>query len=125
MKRITAVLFLSSALLGAGTVMAQESTPIAPDNSAVNIRDRDAGAVTADQQSSVKTDVELTRKIRQAVTKDQSLSMMAHNVKIISVDGSVTLRGPVKTEKEKSAVAHIAEAIAGAERIDNKLEVKN
>jgi hyperosmotically inducible periplasmic protein len=125
LKRITAVLFLSSALLGPGIGMAQESTPIAPDNSAVNSRDRDAEAITADQQSNAKRDVELTRKIRRAVTKDDSLSMMAHNVKIISTEGSVTLRGPVKTEEEKRAVAHIAEAIAGADKIDNQLEVKN
>lgn len=125
MKRITAVLFLSSALLGPGTILAQESTPAAPDNSAVNIRDREAGAVTADHQSSSKVDVELTRKIRRAVTKDQSLSMMAHNVKIISAEGNVTLRGPVKTEEEKRAVARIAETIAGADKIDNQLEVAN
>jgi hyperosmotically inducible periplasmic protein len=125
LKQIATILFLSSALLGPGIAMAQESTPIAPDNSAVNIRDRDARAVTADQQSSAKSDVELTRKIRRAVIKDQSLSMMAHNVKIISADGSVTLRGPVKTEEEKSAVGHIAQAIAGADKIDNQLEVKS
>ena len=47
----------------------------------------------------------LTRKIRRAVVKDSSLSMMAHNVKIISSNGNVTLRGPVKTEQEKSVIA--------------------
>jgi hyperosmotically inducible protein len=50
--------------------------------------------------------------------------MMAHNVKIITTGGSVTLRGPVKDEDEKRTVAHIAETIAGADRIDNQLEVK-
>jgi osmotically-inducible protein OsmY len=105
--------------------MAQEPTPNAPDNSAVNVRDRDPGAVTAGQQSSAKSDVELTRKIRRAVTKDKSLSMMAHNVKIISADGNVTLRGPVNTEEEKTTVGRIAEAIAGADKIDNQIDVKN
>ena len=125
MNRIAVALVLSSALLGQGIVMAQEPTPNASDNSAVNVRDRDAGAVTAGQQSSAKSDVELTRKIRRAVSKDKSLSMMAHNVKIISADGNVTLRGPVNTEEEKTTVGRIAEAIAGADKIDNQIDVKN
>jgi hyperosmotically inducible periplasmic protein len=124
LKRISLVVFLASTLIGTGALLAQESTPLAPDNSAVNARDRDAGAVTADQQSNAKNDVELTRRIRRAVTKDQRLSMMARNVKIISADGGVTLRGPVESEKEKRTIAHIARKIAGTDKIDNQLEVK-
>ncbi|HEY6418706.1 MAG TPA: BON domain-containing protein [Candidatus Binataceae bacterium] len=125
MKRIALTLVLSSALLGFGTVtMAQDAPPVAPDNSAVNARDRDAGAMTAGQQSNAKSDVALTRKIRRAVVKDHSLSMLAHNVKIVSANGSVTLRGPVKTEEEKTAIASKAQAIAGADKVDNQLEVK-
>ena len=104
--------------------MAQESPPPAPDNSAVNVRDRAPGAMTADQQSNAKSDVELTRRIRRAVVKDHSLSMLAHNVKIVSANGSVTLRGPVKTEEEKTAIASKAQAIAGAGNVNNQLEVK-
>jgi hyperosmotically inducible protein len=114
-------LLLCSALLGAGTLaMAQE----APDNSGVNVRDRASGAITAGQQSNSKSDMELTRKIRRSVTKDDSLSMMAHNVKIVSVGGSVTLRGPVETEQEKTIIANKAVAIAGASNVDDQLEVK-
>ena len=80
--------------------------------------------MTAGQQSNSKGDVELTRKIRRAVVKDGSLSMMAHNVKIISANGNVILRGPVKTKEEKAAVANKAQAIAGADKVDNQLEVK-
>jgi hyperosmotically inducible periplasmic protein len=104
--------------------MAQDSTPTAPDNSAVNVRDRAPGAMTASQQSNAKSDVELIRKIRRAVVRDQSLSVLAHNVKIVSVNGSVTLRGPVKTEEEKTAIASKAQGIAGADKVDNQLEVK-
>jgi len=104
--------------------MAQNPTPVPPDNSAVNARDRDAGAVTADQQSNTKSDVELIRKIRRAVVKDQSLSTMAHNVKIVSANGSVILRGPVKTDGEKTAIGNIAQHIAGPDKVDNQLEVK-
>jgi hyperosmotically inducible periplasmic protein len=125
LKKPVLTLALSSALLGLATVtMAQDSAPPAPDNSAVNVRDRAPGAMTADQQSNAKSDVELTRRIRRAVVKDHSLSMLAHNVKIVSANGSVTLRGPVKTEEEKAAVASKAQAIAGAGNVNNQLEVK-
>ena len=125
MKRIALTLILSAALLGLGTVTrAQDSPPAAPDNSAVNVRDRAPGAVTAGQQSNVKSDLEITREIRRAVVKDHSLSMLAHNVKIVSANGSVTLRGPVKTEEEKTAIASKARAIAGAGKVDDQLEVK-
>jgi len=125
LKRIALTLVLSSVLLGLGTVtMAQESGSVAPDNSAVNVRDRDPGAMTAGEQSNSKSDVELTREIRRAVVKDHSLSMLAHNVKIVTANGSVTLRGPVKTEEEKTAIASKAQQIAGADKVDNQLEVK-
>ena len=104
--------------------MAQDSSPAAPDNSAVNVRDRAPGAMTAGQQSNAKSDVEITREIRRAVVKDHSLSMLAHNVKIVSANGNVTLRGPVKTEEEKTAIASKAQAIAGAGKVDDQLEVK-
>jgi osmotically-inducible protein OsmY len=104
--------------------MAQDSAAVAPDNSAVNVRDRAPDAITAGEQSSAKSDVELTREIRRAVVKDDSLSMLAHNVKIVADNGSVTLRGPVKTEQEKVAIASKAQAIAGANKVNDQLEVK-
>ena len=125
MKQRVATLALSLALLGLASVtMAQNLPPVAPDNSGVNVRDRNPETMTAGQQSNAKGDVELTRRIRRAVVKDNSLSMMAHNVKIISANGSVILRGPVKTEQEKAAIALKAQAIAGADKVDNQLEVK-
>ena len=125
MNHIASVLILSASLVGLPSIsMAQDSTPVAPDNSAVNVRDRNAPAVTADQQSNDKADVELTRQIRRAVTKDGSLSTMAHNIKIMSANGEVTLRGPVKTQQERTVVASKAQAIAGADKVDNQLEVK-
>ena len=125
MKRTALTLVLSSALLGMSPLVLAQNTPaVAPDNSAVNIRDRNPNAMTAGQQSNAKTDVELTRQIRRSVVKDHSLSTLAHNVKIMTVNGSVTLRGPVKTEDEKRDIASKAQAIAGADRVDNQLEVK-
>ena len=124
MRQIALRLVLCSALLGVGTVaMAQDSKPLAANNSGVNVRDRAPGAMTADQQSNAKSDVELTSEIRRAVVKDDQLSMMAHNVKIVSSSGTVTLRGPVKTREEKTVIGHKARAIAGKSMVDNQLEV--
>lgn len=80
--------------------------------------------MTADEQPNNKGDIELTRKIRRAVVKNDSLSLMAHNIKIVTVNGAVTLRGPVKTEEEKATIANTAQQIAGADKVDNQLEVK-
>lgn len=125
MKQTAFAFALSAALLGLlGVSRAQNSAVTAPDNSAVNTRDRAPGSMTADQQSNAKGDVELTRRIRRAVVKDSSLSVLAHNVKIISSNGSVTLRGPVKTEGEKVAIASKAKAIAGVGNVNDQLEVK-
>jgi hyperosmotically inducible periplasmic protein len=123
MRRLAAVFVLSAFLCSGYSVTGAQET-IAPDNSGVNVRDRNAGAMTAGQQSNATSDGNLTRKIRRAVVRDHSLSMLAHNVKIVSANGSVTLRGPVKTEQEKTVIASKAQAIAGADKIDNQLEVK-
>jgi hyperosmotically inducible protein len=126
LKQLGLTLVLSSALFGlSSSAMGQDTKPIAPDNSEINVSDRATTAMTADQQSNVASDVELTRKIRSSVVADNSLSMMAHNVKIISASGSVTLRGPVQTEQERTVIASKAEAIAGAGKVNNQLEVKS
>ena len=125
MKRIALTLVASSALLGLCTItMAQDSAPVAPNNTAVNVRDRAPDAMTAGEQSSATNDVALTRNIRRAVVRDHSLSMLAHNVKIVSANGNVTLRGPVNSEAEKVAIASKAKALAGAGNVNNQLEVK-
>jgi len=125
LKRIALTLVASWVLLGLCTAtMAQDSAPVAPNDTAVNVRDRAPDAMTAGEQSNAKSDVALTRKIRRAVVKDHSLSMLAHNVKIVTANGNVTLRGPVNSEAEKVSIASKAKAIAGAGNVDNQLEVK-
>ncbi len=102
----------------------QSGAPVsnaAPDNSVQN-KDR---SVTADQQTNTRSDVAITRDIRRAIVKDKTLSTYAHNVKIVTKDGSVTLKGPVATEDEKQAVASKAVAVVGsADKVDNQLTVK-
>jgi hyperosmotically inducible periplasmic protein len=117
---------LMMALLMCGlysNVRAQTPSPTAPDNSGINVRDRSNDAVTAGQQSNSKEDLKLTAKIRRAIVKDKSLSTMAHNVKIVSLNGAVTLRGPVKSDEEKATIEAKAQAIAGTDKVDNQLEV--
>jgi hyperosmotically inducible protein len=125
LKNFALVFVVSVLLLGAaGIVRAEDSSPPQRDNSGVNVRERDEAAVTAGQQST-NSDVELTRQIREAVVKDSSLSVTAQNVKIVSANGSVTLRGPVMTAAERDAIGSKAQAIAGADKVNNQPEVKN
>jgi hyperosmotically inducible protein len=126
LKRIALTLVLASSLLVLGSgAMTETPAQNPPDNTAVNVRDRAPEAPTAGQQSNSKSDLELTSEIRRAVVKDDSLSILAHNVKIITDNGKVVLRGPVNTEAEKAAIASKAQTIAGADKVDNQLEVKS
>jgi len=95
----------------------------APDNTKVNTRDRDAGAVTADQQKENTADRDVAKRIRQSVIKDKSLSTYAHNVKIVSQGGQVTLKGPVRSEQEKQTVEAKAVEVAGAGRVVNEMSI--
>src|SRR3984893_13367580 len=126
MRRIVSGFVLSCALFAAMPIgQSRAAGPYAPDNTGINVRDRNAGAMTAGQQSNSSGDLALSRRIRRSIMKDDSLSTMAKNVKIVSANGGVTLRGPVKTEKEKSRVAAKAKAIAGVDNVDDQLEVKS
>ena len=93
-------------------------------NTGRNKRDRDENAVTADDQSQSSDDVKTSAEIRRAVTSDKSLSVNAHNVKIIVRDGKVTLRGPVDSEEEKTAIAAEAARVVGEANVVDELEVK-
>lgn len=95
-----------------------------PDNAAANRPGNSPDATRADQQGLTANDREITRKIRKAVVADKSLSSYAHNVKIISRNGVVTLKGPVRSDEEKKAVESAATQIAGAANVKNELTVK-
>jgi osmotically-inducible protein OsmY len=103
----------------------RQSAAVEPDNTGRNVRDRGGETKTAGDQSESEADRTITQNIRQAVVADESLSTNAKNVKIITVDGAVTLRGPVKSEKEKADIANKAKQIAGVKRVDNQLEIAN
>jgi osmotically-inducible protein OsmY len=95
----------------------------APDNTGHNERDQSGTTLTPEDQSTNKADVELTRRIREAVVADKSLSTNAHNVKIITVNGNVTLRGPVNNETERAKIVSTAQQIAGKENVKSHLEI--
>ncbi len=94
----------------------------APDNTGVNVRDRNDANLTAQDQSGNEADRKLTQEVRKAIVADDTLSTNAKNVKVITMNGVVTLRGPVANEQEKSKVASKAHGIAGVKRVDNQLE---
>jgi hyperosmotically inducible periplasmic protein len=93
------------------------------DNTAVNKGDRAANGQTADQQSNGKSDLEVTRQIRRAIVSDKRLSTYARNIKIITERGQVTLKGPVRTDEEKTTVEAKAAEIAGAANVTNQVSV--
>jgi hyperosmotically inducible periplasmic protein len=112
-------------ILGTLTIAsAQDSSQAAPDNTKVNERDKDKSQSTADQQKDDRSDRDITQQIRQSVMKDKSLSTYAHNVKIISQNGMVTLRGPVRSDEEKRAVEAKAAEVVGQDKVTNDLDVK-
>jgi hyperosmotically inducible periplasmic protein len=115
-----AVLFLSIPL--AASSRPQNQTP-APDNSKTNQRDRNKTSPTADQQKANASDTDVAKQIRSSIMKDKSLSTYAHNVKIIAQDGKVTLKGPVRSEDEKTNIASKAAAVAGDSNVTNELTV--
>ena len=94
------------------------------DNTGRNVRDQDERAMTPGDQGASAADREVTANIRKAVVSDDSLSMNAHNVKIITQDGVVTLRGPVKSAAEKASVVAKARKVAGVTRVDDQLEIE-
>jgi hyperosmotically inducible protein len=96
-----------------------------PDNTKVNQQDRAQGAVTADQQKENRSDRDLTQQIRKSVIADKSLSTYAHNVKIVAQNGTVTVKGPVRSDDERKAIVAKAEAVAGAGNVTDQLSVKS
>jgi hyperosmotically inducible periplasmic protein len=117
-----ASLFLGASM-PAGPVPQDNTQQPAADNSKTNQRDRDQASPTADQQKMNPADRDITKKIRMALHNDKSLSTYAHNIKIISQDGKVTLKGPVRSEDERANIEAKAAAVAGEGNVTDQLEV--
>ena len=111
-------------LLACG-VMALSSVALAiePDNTGVNARDSSGKSATVFDQGGSEADRTITANIRKQVVDDESLSTNAHNVKIITDNGMVTLRGPVDSVREKTTIESKAKSVAGVKEVTSQLEV--
>jgi len=126
LKKLTRFLAAPMLLVSSfGLLWAQQdnSGQVPADNTKINQRDRNPSEPTADQQKENTNDRQLTQQIRRALVKDKSLSADANNVKIITQNGSVTLKGAVKSEDEKQAIESKATEIAGTGKVNNELQV--
>ena len=122
MKRTLLALTCLSALSLAAVAASDENTK--PDNTATNKRDRSGETKTSGDQSNSAADLRITQAVRQAIMKDRGLSMTAKNIKVITYNGEVTLRGPVKTAQEKVKIDQLARSAAAGAQINNQLDVK-
>jgi hyperosmotically inducible protein len=121
-------LFGMSLLIGLGLFAAPRASSFGlqqeqPDNTKMNKGDASKDATTADQQKMNPTDRAISQKIRAEIMKDKSLSTYAHNVKIITQDGKVTLKGPVPSQDEKATIESKATAIAGDGNVTSQIEI--
>jgi hyperosmotically inducible protein len=117
---ISVMVISATVLIGAPASFAYQDPAPAADNTKKN---QDQTQPTADQQKMNTPDRTITQRIRKSIHQDQNLSTYAHNIKIITQGGKVTLRGPVKSEEEKAALEEKAVAVAGKGNVTNQLEV--
>jgi len=120
MNKPTIAFLLLSSVLAAPCVVAQS---VPPDNAKSNKVDASNATATADSQSNNAADLSLTKRIRKSVVADKSLSTYAHNIKIVTVNGSVTLNGVVRSEDEKRAIEAKAANIAGKNKVTSELKI--
>ena len=128
-RNLLSPFLLSSLVLGISSLgVAQDSTQSTnpqADNTKINQRDRNANEPTADQQKDNSDDRQITQQIRKSIMNDKSLSSYAHNVKVITKGGMVTLKGPVQSEDEKKAIEAKAAEVAGESKVTSQLDVKS
>lgn len=122
------VTLTGSLIMTTGTVRAEQNGAIylAADsnleNTEINARDQDNSTLTPEDQKETEGDIKITAAIRQALVKKESLSVNAQNIKIITRNGVVTLRGPVESEAEKIKLQDIAKQTPGVIQVNNNLE---
>jgi len=121
MKRTLLILACLSGV-SVAAIAADDKTK--PDNTEINERDRSRETQTSGDQSNSSADLKVTQAIRQALMRDSDLSTTAKNIKIITNNGQVTLRGPVKNAQEKAKIDQLARSAAGGAKIDDQLDIK-
>ncbi len=116
--------FVAAGAMTHGQAQTSEQQSTSPDNTKMNAQDRDKTSPTADQQKDNRSDREITRQIRQSLVKDKTLSTYGHNVKVITQNGQVTLKGPVRSDDEKKAIEAKATEVAGENKVTSELNIK-
>ena len=119
LSKSTTALVLGTMISGVTLIGFAQQAP-APDNTKANAQ---ADQNTADKQSNAASDRALTQQVRKAIMQDKSMSTYAHNVKLVTQNGQVTLSGPVRTDEEKQAIVQKAAEIAGQDRIVDQISV--
>ncbi|MET0356449.1 MAG: BON domain-containing protein [Cellvibrio sp.] len=124
------LLFSSAAVMAANSVHSSSSASAVngvvtknADNTDLNTRDKSDNTLTPQKQTNSTSDLEVLAAVRSAIVNDKSLSIAAHNIKIVAVKGVVTLRGPVKGAAEKARVEELTRKVAGVSNIDNQLDI--
>jgi hyperosmotically inducible periplasmic protein len=120
MKRTLITLYCLSAISLASLAADDKSKA---DNTAINERDRSDQTKTSGDQSNSAGNLKITQAIRRALMKDGELSTTAKNIKVITVNGQVTLRGPVKTAQEKAKIAQLARSAASGAQVVDQLDI--
>ena len=125
---VVVLMLLSTVLIGGCSKDGSDEkrvsqTAVEPDNTGRNVRDRDDRNKTPGDQAESEADRKISQEIRAALTGDDSLSTNGKNVKIITSDGTVTLRGPVKDNQEKTQIEARAKQVAGVKKVENQLEI--
>lgn len=119
---------LAALLVGGGILASAQQTADQPmpqnDNTRMNQRDRNGNEPTADQQKMNPSDRDITQQIRKSIISDKSISTYGHNVKVITQNGMVTLKGPVRSEEEKKSIEDKAAQVAGADKVTNEIDVQ-
>lgn len=121
---LAAIAVVSLAPAPAFSQESPSNTDAPADNTHVNQRDRSPDELTADQAGQHLSDRQIMRAIRKSIVKDHSLSTYAHNIKIISLNGTVTLKGPVRSEEEKQNIIDKATAVASEDHVIDQLSVR-
>jgi hyperosmotically inducible periplasmic protein len=119
MKLLARTIIASLALVACSLAQAQT----APDNTKQNSTDPTNRAASADMQKNDKTDLALTKQIRASIVADKSLSTYAQNIKIVAVNGNVTLNGVVRTQQEKDSIEAKAQGVVSNGSVVNNLKI--
>jgi osmotically-inducible protein OsmY len=125
-------LTVAGLLLMTGTAQAEQNSPrylaakagAASENTERNVRDKGDTTLTPEDQKENESDIKITANIRKAITDKESLSVNAHNVKIMTRNGVVTLRGPVDSSNESTEIQQIVKQTPGVKQVENQLEIK-